>query len=118
MLTMLQSLSSVSSVHSRQDEVPPHGEPQSSNVLYIASPTEAGHDENDDTPGSSRGILMFKRWIPTRMRKSNKDPALHEPDRVLRQSNQPAEHQSRPQSPARVEDSNVGPSTMAVSAFP
>ena len=115
---MLQSVSSASSAHSRQDEVLPHGEPQSSNVLPICSPPDARQDENIDPHGSSRGILMLKRWIPTRMNKSNKRPALHEPDRVPRQSDQPAEHPSRSQSPARVEDSDTGPSTMAVSAFP
>ena len=111
---MLQSLSSVSSAHSRQDEVLPHGEPQSSNDPPVASPPEARQDENIDTPTLSQGVLMLRRWIPTRMKKSNKGPALHEPDRVPRHSHEPAEHQSRPQLPARVEDSNTaGPSTMA-----
>ena len=124
MLTMQQSMSSASSVHSRLDEVLPHDEPQSSNAVSIASPLEARQDENLDTPRSSRAILMLKRWIPKRKWKSNKDSTLPEPDRVPRQSRQPADHQSRSRSPARVEDSNVGPSTMAankrvpVSALP
>ena len=100
---MLQSLSSASSAHSRQDEVLPHCEPQPSNVLPIASPPEARQDENVDTARSSQGLLMLKRWIPTMMKKSGKGPSLHEP----------VEDESRPKSPARVEDSNLaGPSTM------
>ena len=115
---MLQSLSSISSTHSRQGEVLLRGEPQSSNVLPIASPPEALQDESVDTPRPSRGILMLKWWIPTRMKKRNKGPALHGPDRVPRQSHQSAEHQPRTQSPARVDDRQEGPSTMAVSALP
>ena len=68
---MLQSVSSASSAHSRQDEVLPHGGPQSSNALSIASPPEARQDKDVDTPRSSRGIQMLKRWILTRMKKKN-----------------------------------------------
>ena len=110
---MPQSLSSASSVHSRADEGLPHGEPQSSNALPAPPPPEARRDENLDTPRLSRGIVMLKRWIPTRRKKNNKGSTLQEPDRVPTHSHQPAKDQSRPQSPARVEDSDVGPSTMA-----
>ena len=56
---------------------------------------------------------MFKRLLPTRIRKRNKESALHEPNRVPSRSRQATDHQSRPHSPARVEDSNAGPATMA-----
>ena len=102
-------MSSVSSAHSRQHEALSHGAPQSSNVIPIASPPEARRDENPDTPRPSRVILTLKRWIPTRIRKRDKDPALHELNRVPRQSDHPPDSQPLSQLPA----TNQGPSWMA-----
>ena len=108
-LTTLQSMSSASSAHSRHDEGLPHDEPQSSNSIPIASPPEARRDENLDTPGPSRAILTLKRWIPTRIRKSNPESALHELNRVPRESDHPPDSQPPSQLPA----TNQGPSWMA-----
>ena len=110
---MLESLSLASSAHSRQDEVLPHGEPQSPNGPPIAPPPEARRDETVDTPRLSQGILMLKRWIPTRIKKSRKDPALHGLDQVPRKCNQPPDPPSPSQSPARADATNQGPSWMA-----
>ena len=110
---MLQSLSSASSSHSRHDEVLPHGEAQTSNALPIDSSPEARQDQNLDPPRLSQGIMMLNKWIPTRMKKTKKDPALIDPDRVPRKVHQAADHHSRSRSRTWVEDSSVGPSRMA-----
>ena len=115
-------MSSTSSAHSRQHEGLPPGEPRSSNCLPVASPLDPHRDENIDTSSSSQAILTLKRWILARMKKSDKEPALHEPDRVPGKSHRAADLQSRSRSPAKLED--VGPSRMAankrvpVSALP
>ena len=110
---MLTTLQSLSSAHSRQDEAPPRDEPQSSNALHIASPPEAPRHEIVITPRSSRGILMLKRWMSTRMKKSDADPALHELAQVPRQSDRLPDLPSPSQSPARTDATNQGPSWMA-----
>ena len=134
MLTLLQSLSSAPSTHPQVEEAPPPGTssesthpqeeagpppgtsnalPQSSGHILTTAPRDAPTEQNLDTAKSSRGISMLKRLLPTRIGKSNKGRALHEPNRVLTKSRHATDHQSRPQSPTRVEDSNAGPSTMA-----
>ena len=65
-----------------------------------------------DTVTSSRGILILKSWLPTRIRKSNKRPELPEPDRVPKKLSRPTEHQPRCRSPG-VEATNEGSSWMA-----
>ena len=111
---MLQSLSAASSIHSREDEILPQGEPQSSNVVPIASSPEAPRDENVDTPrSSSRPILMLKRWIPTRMKKGDTDPALHGLDQVSGKLHRPPGPESLSQSLARAPAITKGPSWMA-----
>ena len=110
---MLQSLSPASSVHSRQDEALPYGEPQSSNALRITSPPEAPRDEIVNTTRSSRGILMLKRWMPTRMKKGNTGPALHELAQVPKESGQLPDLPSPSRLPARADVTNQGPSWMA-----
>ena len=98
-LTMPQSLSSASLSHSHQDEVAPLGTsaaaPQPSDALPMISPLDMRPDEPRDIVESSRGIPTFKRWLQTRIRKSNKDPVLHEPDRVPAQPRLATGHQSR-----------------------
>ena len=56
---------------------------------------------------------MFKRWLQTRFRKSNKDPASHKPDRLSGKSRQPGDPQPPPHLPARVDATNEGPSWIA-----
>ena len=112
-LTMLESLSVASSFHSREDEALPHDEPQPSNAVAIAPPPEAPRDENIDTPRSSRGILVLKRWMPTKMKKGNTDPALHELAQAPRRPGEPPDLRSPSQSPARVDAMTQGPSWMA-----
>ena len=133
MLTLLQSLSSVPSTHPQDEEAPPPRTssgstrlqeqavlppgmsnvlPQSSGPLPTTAPRDAPLDKNINAAKSSRGILMLKRLLPTRIRKSNKGLALHGPNRVRGGSRQATDHQPRP-SPARVEHSNAGPSTIA-----
>ena len=102
-----QELSPISSEHPREDEPPPLG---TSNVMLqpsdpppTASPRDAPLEEN----------LNAERLLPTWMGKSNKDPALHESDRVPIKSRRAADHQSHSHSPARVEATNEGPAKMA-----
>ena len=79
----------------------------------MTSPSEMRPEESRDVVASSQRIPMFKKWLQTRIKKSNKDPVLHKPDRDPGKPPLATDHQSRPQSPARVEELNVGPSTMA-----
>ena len=114
---MLESLSIASSAHSRRDEVLPLGTaaaaPQPSDALQATSRQEMRREVPRDIVESSRSIPIFKGWLQPRIRKSNKDPALHEPNRFTSKLRQVIDHQSRSKPPARVEESNVGPSTMA-----
>ena len=109
--------SPASSAHPREDESPPlgasHAVPIPSGSPAIAFPLQPSPKENTNTASSSRGILMLKSWLPTRIGKSNKGPELREPDRVPKKLSQPTEHESRSQSPARAEATNEGPSWMA-----
>ena len=114
---MLESLSIASSARSRRDEVSPLGTaaaaPQPLDALQVTSRQEIHQEEPRDIVESSRSIPIFKRWLQPRIRKSNKDPALHEPNRFTSKLRQVIDHQSRSKPPARVEESNVGPSRMA-----
>ena len=101
--------------HLREDEPPPLGTsnaiPHSSDPIPTASPRGTPPQENLKTAKSYQGISILKSLLPKR--KSNKNPALHGPDRVPRKSRRAADRQSRSHSPARAEDSDAGPSRMA-----
>ena len=116
-LMLLESLSSVSSVHSHEGEVPPLDPSpvilQPSNVLPVTSPPEMHPEENPVTPKSSHGILMLKEWLQTRTRKRNNGPTSHKPDHVPETSRQPLSRQDRSSSPPRASTTNEGPSRIA-----
>ena len=109
--------SPASSAHPREDEPPPlgasHAIRMSTDSPTIASTLQPRREENTNTVTSSRGILMLKSWLPTRIRKSNKRSELRKPDRVPKKLTRPTDHQSRSHSPAKVEDSDMRPSRMA-----
>ena len=112
-LMLLESLFPVSSADPHVDEVPRLGVSQQSSVSPpVTSPTAPRPEDNFDTPKSSQGIMILKRWLPTRIKKGNKDSTLDKPDLVPRESRQAADHQSRSQSLVRVEATNEGPSWM------
>ena len=117
MLTLLQSLSSASSSHLHEEEaLPPSTSkvaPQSSGPVPMASPPDVPLEANLNTVRSSQGISIFKKLSSMRIRKSSEGSTLHEPDRVPSKSCQAADHRSPSQSPRRVEESNIVPSTMA-----
>ena len=112
-----KSPSPASSAHPCEDEPPPlgasHAIRMSSDSPAIASPLRPRREENTNTATSSRGILMLKSWLPTRIGNRNKGPELREPDRVPKKLSRPTEHQSRSRSPAKVEATNEGSSWMA-----
>lgn len=108
----LEPLSPASSVDP-PEEVPPLGASQHSPVAPpVTSFPEGRPEEKIDTPKLSQGIMVLKRWLPTRIKKGNKDPTLHQPDLVSKDPYHAADHQSRSQSPVRVEATNEGPSWM------
>ena len=126
MLMLLQSLSSASSTHSRE-ELPPgmsNAVPPPSDPLPMASPRNEPPEEIVHTAKSSQGISTLKRLLSTWIGKSNMDPASHKADRVPGKSRRAIDHQSHSHSSAKVEDSDVGLSRMAatkrvpVSALP
>ena len=118
MLTSPQTSSPVSSVHVREVEVMPPG---SSEVISrlpdalptIASPPEASPEEHPGTVELSGGLPVMTRWLRTVMRRSEKSQGSHQPDRLSRKPIRPAKPRSRPNSPARGNSANKGPSRMA-----
>ena len=116
-LTLLEALSAASSINSHEDEVLPPGAPhpiaQSSNALPVTSVPEAHPEGHDNIVESSQGLTTFKKWLRTKIKKGNKDPALHELDRLSRKSHQPADHRSCSGPPTGVDATNEGPSRMA-----
>lgn len=117
MLILLQSLSPSSSTHSREDDVLPvdasRAVPHSSDALPTASSPDARPERDPNMAKSSQGIRMLKRLLPARTRKSNKDPVLHGPDRIPKESPPSTQHPSHSQPPGTVEATNEGPSWMA-----
>ena len=116
MFTLLESSSPGSSVH-HEDEVPPpdasHAVPQLSDTTPVIYPPFPRAEENIDAVESSHGITKIKKWIQIRIKKSNKDPTSHKPDRVTTKARRPADPRPPSQSPARVNATNEGPSRMA-----
>lgn len=115
-LMLLQPLSPALSLNPHEEEVPPphtsDAVPQPLDALPISLP-DASLEANPNMAKSPQGIYVLRRLLLTWIGKSNKGPASHQPGRVPRQSGGAADHQSRSRSPARVEDLNAGPSTIA-----
>ncbi|KAG8220765.1 quinon protein alcohol dehydrogenase-like superfamily [Butyriboletus roseoflavus] len=105
-----------SSVHC-EDEVPPVGTSQATphlpDALPMASPPLARAEEHLETVESSQGITKLKKWVQRRTKKGKKEPTLHKPGRAPRKSRRPAGGRSPPQSPARIDATNEGPSWIA-----
>ena len=125
-LTLPESPSPAPSSNLREDEAPPLRPSHAIlelDTLPVPSTSGARREENIHTL-PSEGTPMFKRWLQTRFRRSNKDAASHKPNRLSGKSRQPAEHQSPSHLPTRVDATNEGPSWMAtgkrkrVSVFP
>ena len=115
-LTLLQSSSPGSSAH-HEDEGPPldasHAVAQLSDAVPVVYPPPTRTEEHLDTVESSQGVTKIRKWLQMWTKKNNRDPTLHEHDRVPRKSRRPANGRSSPQSAARVDTTNKGPSRMA-----
>ena len=117
MLTLLEPSSPGSSTH-REDEVSPldasHLVARSSDSIQVIYPPLARAEEHVDIVESSRGVAKIKKWVQLRVKKSKKDPILHEPNRVPRKSCRHTDDDRSPsQSAARVDATSEGPSRMA-----
>ena len=112
MLTLLEPPSPAPSSDPREDEGPPLSEPRvisQSDALPAPFTPETHPEGNLDTVDSPRGRSIFKKW---RQIMNIEDLGLRKPGRLSRKSREPANP------PARVDDRQEGPSTMAVSTFP
>ena len=119
MLTVLESLSSASSDHQREHEIPPvRPSPailRPSDPPPVKSTPEARAQEDVDAVESLQGHSIFHKWL---QRKSNKDHTSHEPNQRFGESHLPDDRRPLPDSPVRVDATNEIPSSMAVSALP
>ena len=99
------------SSYPHEDEVPPLGQSHvisQPDALRVPSTSEIRSEDNIDTVESPRGRSTLKKW---RQRMGIKDLGLHKSGRLSRKSCEPVDP------PARVDDRQEGPSTMAVSTF-
>ena len=106
-------MSPASSADSKEDEIPPVGSPhvisQPSDDRPVTLPPETRRETNLE---SSKGNVV-KRWLQTKLKKSNEDRASRRPDLVSRKSRDPVSRRSPSHSPPRVDAINEGPSRMA-----
>ena len=73
----------------------------------MTSPPEARPEEILDTALSSQGLSIFKKWLQWN---NNKLPTSHKRDRASATAH---DQQPRPQSIARADATDEGPSTLA-----
>ena len=116
-LTLPEALSLASSSDPHEDEAAPVGQSQiisPSDAIPEPSASESRSEGNLDPVESPRGRSTIKKWLQKR---GNKNLAPDKPDRLSGKSREIADHRSPSHSPARVDDRQEGPSTMAVSVF-